>query len=226
MIAKISSSLSHELQLREFQSGPFSGLAHKEAETILQGLRKFGVGVLISGGETGAERAAWIASSDFGVPCAGFAPRGRINETGRISGMNLDALLVPNGRFGNLSSQRVVAELALPPYARKHHFRENRELNCEHSHAVLIVSAGDDVDGTAEALDTALRFHSRSRVLVVDISAERSGQVNRVVEWVHQVKPLALYVTGPRESHMEMCNFSVCDRTREVLAGVFTSTAM
>lgn len=39
---------------------------------------------IISGGQTGVDRAALDAAMEFGIPCGGWCPKGRIAEDGRI----------------------------------------------------------------------------------------------------------------------------------------------
>jgi hypothetical protein len=44
------------------------------------------IGKLVSGGQTGVDRAALDAALELGVPCGGWCPKGRRAEDGRIDG--------------------------------------------------------------------------------------------------------------------------------------------
>ena len=44
---------------------------------------------VISGGQTGVDRAALDVALELGIPCGGWCPRDRLAEDGRMSGMGV-----------------------------------------------------------------------------------------------------------------------------------------
>lgn len=127
---------------------------------------------LVSGGQTGVDRAALDVALDLDLPCGGWVPAGRRAED------------------GPLPSRYPMEETASRAYA------ERTRLNVRDSDATLIVTRGTPTGGTALTVDFA-RALGRP-VLVVDLSADATPEPVRA--WIAEVGAETLNVAGPRES--------------------------
>jgi hypothetical protein len=128
---------------------------------------------IISGGQTGVDRAALDVGFELGFETGGWCPRGRWAEDGPI----------PN--HYPLSETR----------ARDVHVRTQR--NVESSSATLVLTRGSPMGGTRLTVDIAESM--RRPLLVVDLNGD-DDPVDQIVEWLVATKPLILNVAGPRES--------------------------
>jgi Circularly permutated YpsA SLOG family len=131
-----------------------------------------GVVKVLSGGQTGVDRAALDAARAVGLPCGGWCPRGRLAEDGPIdSGYPLD-------------------ETPSADYAQR------TEWNVRDSDGTLVVVRGRATGGTA--LTIALARRHGKPVLVVDLTRDVSpDQAHR---WIETGAIGVLNVAGPRES--------------------------
>jgi len=130
---------------------------------------------IVSGGQTGVDRAALDWASNHGVPHGGWCPRGRIAED------------------GTLDSRYVLRETESEGY------RQRTRKNVEDSDGTLILNLGELSDGSL----TTLRFTERSGrpCLVVQLDAAIDPDaVVRVLDWL-RIHPIGiLNIAGPRES--------------------------
>lgn len=127
---------------------------------------------IVSGGQTGVDRAALDVAIAHGVPHGGWCPRGRHAEDGRIP-----------DRYG-------LREHDSPDYAAR------TEQNVVDSDATLVLTIGTPEGGTALTVRLAAR-HERP-CLVVDLDDPPSP--GSVVEWFRTNGVGVLNVAGPRES--------------------------
>ncbi len=129
---------------------------------------------IISGGQTGVDRAALDVAMDVGLDVGGWCPRGRLADDGTIP----DKYPLSETRSGEL------------------HVRTQR--NVETSSATLVLTRGAPMGGTRFTVEVA---HSMRRpLLIVDLGDNVSDAVAAVVEWLDEVQPKVLNVAGPRES--------------------------
>lgn len=130
---------------------------------------------VVSGGQTGVDRAALDAALDAGVACGGWCPRGRRAEDGVIP-----------ARY----------PLKETPGAR---YIERTRRNVEDSDGTLIVAPATPGGGTLATLGHARRIGKP--VLVVD-PAEGLGEAGLapVTAWLDRHRIRVLNVAGPRES--------------------------
>ncbi len=132
---------------------------------------------IVSGGQTGADRAGWDVALELGIEIGGWVPKGRRAEDGRIP-----------ARYTGLR-ETGSADPAL-----------RTVLNVRDSDATLIVSCGPLSGGSLLTFQEALR--SGRPVLHLDLGALRPAEVEgRLREWLHAVDPAVLNVAGPRASH-------------------------
>ena len=127
---------------------------------------------IVSGGQTGVDRAALDVAQELAIPCGGHCPRGRRAEDGSIP------------------DRYPLLETASSRYP------ERTALNVRCSDATLVLSRGAPSGGTALTLRLALA--AGKPVLAVDLDGE--GRPEEVVAWLATHRIGALNVAGPRES--------------------------
>jgi len=131
---------------------------------------------IISGGQTGADRAALDVAIRLGMDHGGWVPRGRKAEDGTIP------------------SRYRVKETSTPRYA------ERTERNILESDATLIVSRGPLTGGSR--LTWVLAVHHDKTCLHVDLEGTSPcSAAPKVREWVSKHNVKTLNVAGPRASH-------------------------
>lgn len=129
---------------------------------------------LISGGQSGVDRAALDVALSLGLPAGGWCPSGRMSEDG----------LIP-------------AHYPLHE-TRSAEFHVRTQRNVETSSATLVLTRGTPTGGTRFAIEFCRNL--RRPVLVVDLFDRRRDAVEEIVTWLAQVEPRVLNVCGPRES--------------------------
>jgi hypothetical protein len=144
---------------------------------------------IVSGGQTGADRAALDAALELGLEAGGWVPLGRQAEDG----------IIPE-RFPNLQE----AESELPAV--------RTELNVRDSDATVIFSHGDLTNGSA--LTELLARKLAKPLLHLDL--DRISEVNASAalrDWLIRQRPGTLNVAGPRESE----DYAIHAATKRVL---------
>jgi hypothetical protein len=126
---------------------------------------------IISGGQTGVDRAALDVALELGLPCGGWCPKGRRAEDGVIP------------------AHYPLQETSSSDY------RVRTEKNIEESDGTLILTWGPPFGGTALTLKLAKRHHKP--YFVVDLV--HGGNATTVREWGQAKKVRILNVAGPRE---------------------------
>ncbi len=130
---------------------------------------------IVSGGQTGVDRAALDAALALGVPCGGWCPRGRRAEDGPIAD-GYPLVETPTARYA-----------------------ERTRLNVRDSDATLIVTRGAPIGGTALTADLAGELGRP--VLVVDFAdREVAAALSAVRTWIDAHAIATLNLAGPRES--------------------------
>lgn len=127
---------------------------------------------MISGGQTGVDRAALDAAAAAGLPIGGFCPRGRLAEDGPIP-----------ARY----------PLVETPSAE---YPQRTEWNARDSDATLILARGALSGGTAFTLDVARGLGRPT--LVLDLA--QAPHPDAVHAWCSAHDVRTLNVAGPRES--------------------------
>ena len=125
---------------------------------------------IVSGGQTGVDRAALDVAIALGIPHGGWCPRGRLAEDGRIP------------------DQYALRETTSKEY------RVRTEQNVIDSDATLILYHGKLQGGTLLTFRMC-KEHGKPFLLVdLDTAAASTAE-----EWLHSLKPQVLNVAGPRE---------------------------
>lgn len=132
---------------------------------------------IVSGGQTGVDRAALDAAIELGIPHGGWCPRGRTAEDGTIP------------------ARYQLAETESSDYAVR------TELNVLDSDATLILCCGRPCGGTELTLRLA-QGHAKPH-LVVDL--DRPSHLDEIRRWIAGPASgcpgvAVLNVAGPRES--------------------------
>lgn len=133
---------------------------------------------IVSGGQTGVDRAALDAAIVLGIEHGGWCPRGRLAEDGTIP----DDYNLSETESGNYS--------------------QRTEKNVLDSDGTLIFFRGTLGGGTLLTANLAER-HNRPR-LTIDLEEYSAGEVDQirgcVFEWLQSNHVATLNVAGPRES--------------------------
>ena len=130
---------------------------------------------IISGGQTGADRAALDAAIALGVPHGGWLPKGRKTEAGPLP---------MHYALHELTSRR---------------YRDRTEKNIVAADATLLFSFGPLSGGSA--LTEALTLRHNRPCLHVDFELVNAAQATALVEkWLAELQPAILNVAGPRAS--------------------------
>ncbi len=127
---------------------------------------------IISGGQTGVDRAALDAAMNVGIESGGWCPSGRLAEDGRIP------------------ERYRVTELDTGQY------EDRTERNVVDSDATLILCRGVLSGGTLYTKEMACKHH-RPFLIINPVAFESS---ERASSWLSAIKPKMLNVAGPRES--------------------------
>ena len=130
---------------------------------------------IISGGQTGVDRAALDAALAAGVPCGGWCPPGRAAEDGPIP------------------ARYPLRELAEGGYL------ERTRANVDESDGTAVIHAGDIEGGTAQ---TVVYCAARSKPhLILDSSATAPAAAAKLLrEFIERHHVAVLNIAGPRAS--------------------------
>lgn len=127
--------------------------------------------IIVSGGQTGVDRAALDAALEYGVEIEGWCPRGRLAEDG-------------------------VLPLRYPLNETKSSdYSERTRLNVRDSDGTMILSRGKVLGGSLLTQKAAIEL--RRPLLIADPAREN---VRNVLEWINSNGIRRLNVAGPRES--------------------------
>jgi hypothetical protein len=131
---------------------------------------------IISGGQTGVDRAALDFAIESGIESGGFIPKNRRAEDGRLS-----------ERYRNLIE------------TNSENSAERTELNVINSDATLILSRGNLSGGSQLTKELAEKYHKP--FLHIDFSVlniERAA--DETLNWMNSINCRILNVAGPRAS--------------------------
>ncbi len=137
---------------------------------------------IVSGGQTGVDRAALDVALEAGIPCGGWCPLGRRAEDGRIP--DRYPLIETSERDYSVRTERNIID----------------------SDGTLIISGGPLTGGTALTRSLARRLGSP--LFIVDLREHESARPNllgtsvldQLEQWLLENRIQSLNVAGPRES--------------------------
>jgi hypothetical protein len=148
---------------------------------------------LISGGQTGADRAAFDFALENEIRIAGFVPKGRRAEDGRV-GEN----------YPNLTETKT------------RNYAERTELNVQNSDATLIVSHGSLTRGSRLTKKLAAKHQKPFRHIdFLEEGIEQAAKNTR--KWLASINCRRLNVAGSRAS----TDAEIYEKTKLFLAELF-----
>ena len=147
---------------------------------------------IVSGGQTGADRAALDVAIKLGLSHGGWIPRGRLTENGELP---------PEYRLKETSSSQ---------------YPERTEKNVVDSEGTLILSHGPLTGGTEYTREMAMRHHRPW--LFIDLDRTAAFQAATAInKWILEKKIEILNVAGPRASE----DPSIYQDTLNILESVY-----
>lgn len=129
---------------------------------------------VISGGQTGVDRAGLDAAAGNGIPIGGYCPKGRLAEDGVIP------------------EKYPMIEVDSPDHSIR------TEKNVIESDGTLILNKGVLSEGTL--LTNNLTVKHGKPTLVVQLDAEQIIKPEQVIRWLDGQHIKVLNIAGPRES--------------------------
>ena len=130
---------------------------------------------IISGGQTGVDRAALDAALKHGIKCGGWCPAERLDE------------------FGTIPDRYPVKEL------EQGSFVERTMQNVKDSDATVIIYFDKLRGGTEQTVRFCIEQHRPHKLInAAEVSVEQAAQL--VAEFVREGKISTLNVAGPRQS--------------------------
>jgi len=129
--------------------------------------------MIISGGQSGVDRAALDAALEGGLRCSGWCPKGRRAEDGAIA------------------ARYPLRETPLTNYVQR------TEWNVRDAQGTLILTRGHPSGGTAQTIRFAAQRNQPC--LIVDLATRRTTP-SLVCGWLRWHRISVLNVAGPRES--------------------------
>ena len=150
------------------------------------------VSKIVSGGQTGVDRAALDFAIRRGIPHGGYCAQGRRSESGRIAG------------------KYRLLECASPDYAMR------TALNVMHSDGTLILTRGRPEGGTQRTVYLCREYGKPS--LVIDLG--RKLKATDFAAWLHEHRIETLNVAGPRESKQSGIGRQAQKALEELFSGV------
>lgn len=160
--------------------------------------------VVISGGQTGVDRAALDAAQKLEIPVAGWCPRGRRAEDGQIP---LDYPLTETDSWN---------------------YAVRTECNVRDSDGTLIIAREALSGGTKLTAGLARRHDRPLHVVILDgnpAENSRTDEVQSVVDWIVARKIRVLNVAGPRGSSDDQIQDIAEQFCRDLFSALAASTA-
>jgi len=147
---------------------------------------------IISGGQTGVDRAALDVAIEQGIDYGGYIPKGRKAEDGRIS-----------EKYSKLIETKEVD------------YKSRTELNVKKASATLIIFKKKLFGGTLLSKELAIK-HNKP-YLRIDIDKKIPKSEEQIKIWIKLIQPGILNIAGSRESN----NPGIYETTKGLLTKVF-----
>lgn len=128
---------------------------------------------IISGGQTGVDRAALDFALKYNIPCGGWCPKGRLAEDG----------LIPD--------KYPLKESTTSDY------NERTEKNISDSDATLVIHSNRVDIGTKLTIDLCSEYNKP--LLAIDLN--NNVLIDRLINWIQIHHINILNIAGPRESN-------------------------
>ena len=145
---------------------------------------------IVSGGQTGVDRAGLDAAMEAGIPAGGYCPKGRLAEDGAIP------------------ERYPLTELSSEKYASR------TEKNVVESDGTLVLNSGALTDGTKATVDFAIEHGRPYLVLQLD----DLPRVEDCLGWIKEHDIRVLNIAGPRESKRPGIYLESLERLRRLFS--------
>ena len=130
---------------------------------------------ILSGGQTGVDRAALDHALKYRITCGGWCPKGRLAEDGSIP-LKYPLVETPTDKYP-----------------------ERTEWTIEHSDGTLIFTIRECFDqGTLLTRQICRQY--KKPCLVIDLDHPHQSQYEKIKSWVNESDIHTLNIAGPRES--------------------------
>lgn len=136
---------------------------------------------IISGGQTGADRAALDVAIELDIPHGGWCPIGRRAEDGVIS-----------DRYRLKETPHLSKDENLDPDGI---YKKRTELNVIDSDGTLIFVKDDPIGGTLYTIEMAIKHNKPFLIFNIETS-----EIKDVTNWVNKYSIKKLNIAGPRAS--------------------------
>jgi len=128
---------------------------------------------IISGGQSGVDRAALDFAIKHKLDCGGFCPKGKLAEDG------------------------IISEVYPLIETKSSLYKERTRLNVEISDALLVIYRNNIGIGTELAIEIAKTL--KKDYHIIKLSSDEI-QIDRILKWLLFLKPSSINIAGPRES--------------------------
>jgi hypothetical protein len=153
---------------------------------------------IISGGQTGVDRAALDVALECGIECGGWCPAGRLDEFGRIPDQYPLKELKPENKEGR-SPDRLGGLETAAPWQERGIFAERTLANVRDSDGTIIIHSGQLRGGTEYTAECCKQLQRRHQLIDASkVSAEDAASL--IADFVRKNKIDVLNVAGPRQS--------------------------
>lgn len=144
---------------------------------------------IVSGGQTGVDRAALDVAINLNIAFGGWCPKGRIDEIG----------IIPE-KYNQL------VEISVDVTNDKENYDARTKLNIHDSDGTLIfvpiLPLPEKItDGTVLTINEAAR--QNKPYLVISLSSSDKYDLSKCIEWITEHEIRTLNIAGPRESSSE-----------------------
>lgn len=143
---------------------------------------------IISGGQTGVDRAALDVALKLKIHCTGWCPKGRLAEDGRISA------LYP-----------LTETKSIKPEVRT-------EQNVIDADATFILTKGHNLDKGSQYTIEMCKKHNKP-ILVLHLEYQSEVLLDTFTKWISKLQVKTLNIGGPRESSIP----GIYNSSREIL---------
>ncbi len=145
------------------------------------------VKIIISGGQTGVDRAALDSAINLNIAYGGWCPKGRLDEMG-VMPEKYNQLREVSGHF----------------YNEKENYDARTKLNIRDSDGTLIVVPQRPLpaqikDGTLLTIDQVKK--QNKPFLIISLSESHTNNSHKITEWISLNNITTLNIAGPRESN-------------------------
>jgi hypothetical protein len=153
---------------------------------------------IISGGQTGVDRAALDVALKHGIECGGWCPVGRLDEFGRIPDKYPLKELKRENKEGR-SPDRLGGSETAAPWEKRGIFAQRTWANVKDSDGTIIIHYEQPGGGTAYTIECCMNLQRPHELIdASQISGEKAAKL--IGDFVRTNKIGILNLAGPRQS--------------------------